>query len=97
MIQFCKVIVKYENPIVIKSLELLLEPMDYIKFIQDDKQWDNLIKNGITQKPTTGQSSDNYGYYHIDINHKFTDDFSIELSKQIKYHLRDEKLNKLLI
>lgn len=94
--QFCKVIIKYDdevskNQIVIKSLELLLDPIDYIKFVQDDKQWNNLIKNGFT-----GQNHKNYGYYHIDINHKFTDNHLIDLSKQIKYRLREEKLNKLI-
>ncbi len=81
--QFCKVKLGSD----IESVDLLLDPQEYLQFISDTKKWIFLNKCGFTTYNS---------YLYININHDFNDSYNINLSKKIKHLLREDKLNKLI-
>lgn len=72
----------------ILSTELLLDPMEYLQFIPDNKKCDELTYNGYTT----------YNAYHyININHNFNNNAVMNhISMKVKHLLREHKLNKIL-
>lgn len=93
--QFCKVKVGNDWSVTpntvdinILSAELLLDPMEYLQFIPDNKKCDELIYNGYTT----------YNAYHyININHNFNNNAVMNhISMKVKHLLREHKLNKIL-
>jgi hypothetical protein len=94
--QFCKVKIDNNNwsvtpntvDVNILSAELLLDPMEYLQFIPDNKKWDELTCNGYTTYNT---------YHYININHNFYNNAVMNhISTKVKHFLREHKLNKIL-